>query len=184
MYKIIKNFNKLKKLDFYFETNKGVSIQLNKFQCLERIAHFIIFLLILYICYSCCNWLGEKLTDTAFDKQYMYSIFLIPMFIYIKDFNDVFDACFAKAIYYQGYISIRKGFFYHYYDKLYIKDINNIELYRSVGGKLFGYCTLTFYAIGGIVQIPYIIDNTHNAKIIKRIIEATEQNQKISQNKI
>ena len=75
-----------------------------------------------------------------------------------------------------------KVFFYHYYDKLYIKDINNIELYRSLGGKIYGYCTLNFYAIGGMVQIPYVKDNTHNAKIIKHIIEAAEQNQKIEKN--
>ena len=84
-----------------------------------------------------------------------------------------------RAIYPKEYIPVKKGLFYRSYDKLYIKDINNIELYRSLGGKLFGYCTLNFYAIGGLVQIPYVIDNTHNVQIIKQIVEATEQNQKI-----
>ena len=184
MCKIIKNFNKPKRIDCFFDTKKGTSIQLNKYQCLERIIHFVLFLFSLYVCYTFCNWIGQVLLGASFDNQYMYSVFLIPLFLYIKDFQNVFDACFVKAIYYNEFITVRKGFLYCSYDKLYIKDINNIELYRSVGGKLFGYCTLTFYAIGGIVQIPYIIDNTHNAKIIKRIIEATEQNQKISQNKI
>lgn len=180
----IKNLNKPKKLDCFFETNKGQTIQLNKLQCIERIAHFLLFLFILVICYNCCNWLGEKLTDSIFDKQYMYSIFLIPLFLYIKDFNNIFDACFAEAIYCEEYITVKKGLFYRSYDKLYIKDINNIELYRSLGGKLCGYCTLNFYAIGGLVQIPYVMDNIHNAKIIKQIINFTEQNQKIEQNQI
>ena len=98
---------------------------------------------------------------------------MIPLFLYIKDFNNIFDACFARAIYHKEYITVKKGLFYRSYDKLYIKDINNIELYRSLGGKLFGYCTLNFYAIGGLVQIPYVIDNTHNVQIIKQIVEAT-----------
>ena len=85
----IKNFNKPKKLDCFFETNKGQIIQLNKLQCIERITHFLLFLLILVICYISCNWLGERLTDSVFDKQYMYTL-LVKYFkeIYLmKIFN-------------------------------------------------------------------------------------------------
>ena len=107
----------------------------------------------------------------------MYSIFLIPLFIYIKDFNDIFDSLFTKAIFNEKFITVKKGFLYKHYDKLYIKNLNNIELHRSFFGKIFGYCRLDFYAIGGFVSIPFVKDTPHNAQLIKNLMKQTEKNQ-------
>lgn len=89
-----------------------------------------------------------------------------------------FDSCFVKAQISENCITVKRGFLFTKYDKLYLRDVNNIEYYRSLGGKLFGYGQVDFYAIGGILNLPYVKDSEHNFNIIKGIIKNIQNNQK------
>ena len=140
-----KNFNTPKNIDNLFIPTSGIQIEIEKKQCIERIVHFILFLSSLWLCYKFCNLLGKYLTKDAFDSSFLYGVLLIPLFYYIKDFQDIFSSCFVKATYNKDFIIVTNGFLYRSYDKLYLRDIDNIELRRSFGGKLFGYCCLDFY---------------------------------------
>ena len=165
-----KNFNNPKEIDNLFIPQSGIMIEIEKKQCIERIIHFILFLFSLWFCYKFCNLLGKYLTKDTFDSSFLYGVLLIPLFYYIKDFQDMFASCFVKAIYCKASIIVTNGFLYRSYDKLYLHDIDNIELRRSFGGKLFGYCCLDFYSFGGALRIPYVKDNKHNLTIISKLM--------------
>ena len=90
----------------------------------------------------------------------------------------MFTSCFAEAMIKDSYISVKHGLLYTKYDKLYLTDLNNIELYRSLCGKIFGYSTLELYAFGGYVCLPYLKNTKNNFKIIKKLMEQTQNNQK------
>lgn len=169
-WKKCKNFNTPKLIDNLFIPKSGIIIEIEKKQCIERIVHFILFVLLLVVCYKVCNFIGKYLAKDTFDSSFLYGVFLIPLFYYITDFQDVFAACFVKAIYCKDSIIVINGFLYRSYDKLYLHDIDNIELHRSFGGKLFGYCSLDFYSFGGALRLPFVKDNKHNLKIISELM--------------
>lgn len=164
-----------RKIDDLFLSEEGTIIEIEKKQCIERITYFVLFILGLYICYRLCNSVGEKITSEDFNTGFLYSVFLLPLFYYIKDFFNMFDSCFTEARYSDGCITVRRGFFYRRYDKLYLDDVDNIELYRSFGGRIFGYSSIYFYSFGGFLELPYVKDNKHNEKKIQEIIEGVQE---------
>ena len=165
---------KLDKLFF----NKGPHFDIRRIQCFENIFTLIFKISLLYFCFNLYDWIGNKwLKD--FQSNDLYSIFIIPLLYSLKDYTNMFNSCFVEAIVTNDYISVKQGFLYKKYDKLYLKDLNNIELYRSLFGKLFGYGTLELYAFGGYVCVPYIKNTKNNFKIIRKLIKNIKTNQKI-----
>ena len=130
------------------------------------------------------NDMGEWLSTNEmlfggkdFDASFLYSMFLLPLLYSLRDVVDFFDACWTRAYVASEYVVVKRGWLYTSFDKLYIKDIDNAEMYKSFLGKKCGYSKITLYAPGGFVVIPFIKDNKQNYKIIKKLLAKIEKNQ-------
>lgn len=75
-----------------------------------------------------------------------------------------------------GYITVKRGLLNIGYDKLYIDEINNIELTRSFCGKFGHYCSIDLYAMGGFLRIPYLKENKENFKVIEELMTIIQHN--------
>lgn len=131
------------------------------------------------------NKIGELLasqewffTESNFDTSFLYSVFLLPLLYSLRDVVHCFDSCWTKAYIEKDCIVVKRGFTYTAYDKLYIKDINNVELHRSLLGKVCGYSDITLFALGGLVSIPFIKDTEQNFEAIETVIKQVSKNQK------
>lgn len=173
-----------KGIDLLFTTSKATTIEIQKLQWIEEVLKCVIAIACGIFLFWAFDKLGnflssiEKLNDYSFNTEYLYSMFSIPLIFYAKNMLYAFDSCFVKAQISENCITVKRGFFFTKYDKLYLRDVNNIEYYRSLGGKLFGYGQVDFYAIGGILNLPYVKDSEHNFNIIKGIIKNIQNNQK------
>ena len=131
------------------------------------------------------NKIGELLasqewffTKSNFDTSFLYSVFLLPLLYSLRDVVHCFDSCWTKAYIEKDCIVVKRGFTYTAYDKLYIKDINNVELHRSLLDKVCGYSDITLFALGGLVSIPFVKDAEQNFKAIESVIKQVSKNQK------
>ena len=126
------------------------------------------------------EWISSKkwfFSENGFDTSFLYSMFLFPLLYSLRDIVYCFDSCWTRAYIGNNSVVVKRGWSYTTYDKLYIKDINNIELYRGFLGKLFGYSNITMYAFGGNVIIPFIKDNKTNYQTIQKLIKQVSKNQ-------
>ncbi|MDW2974867.1 MAG: PH domain-containing protein [Alphaproteobacteria bacterium] len=115
--------------------------------------------------------------DKGFDTSFLYSVFLVPLLYSLRDIVNCFDAWWTRIYIGSKHIVVKGGLFYKKYDKLYVKDIDNAELHRTCMGSLFGYSTLTLYAPGGLVVIPFIKDNERNFERLNKLIKKIDKNQ-------
>ena len=109
-------------------------------------------------------------------SEYLNSLLILPLLYSLRNIKDAFDSLFVKAYIADNYITVRRGFFSTKYDKLYITEVNNIEYYRSLGGKICGYGELDFYAFGGMLSLPYLKEDKHNLQIIREIVKIVNKN--------
>lgn len=172
----MKKRNNLYDLDLLF-FHRGTNFDIQKKQFFEELLNCFIKIVALLVLFYLFDFIGKHY---KFNTDYLYSVFFIPLFLSLKDYKQMFNSCFAEAIVKDSYISVKHGFLYVKYDKLYLKDLNNIELYRSLCGKFFGYSTLELYAFGGYVCLPYLKNTKNNFKLIKKLMEQTQDNQKRS----
>ncbi len=116
--------------------------------------------------------------EGVFNSDLLYSIFLIPALYALKNsFHGFFESCFVVASKNQSSITVRRGWIAKSYDKLFTKEINNAEVYKTFWGACFGYFQIVLYAVGGVISIPYIKDDEHNHKLIADIMEQIKNNQ-------
>ena len=129
------------------------------------------------------RYLAEKnfILEGVFNSDILYSVFLLPMLYTLKESgSDLFSSAFVKAQKTDDAITVKTGWLNKHYDKLFMKDVNNAEVYKSFGGSVFGYYTLVLYALGGNVSIPYIKENEHNTILIKNIMSKIKENQAVN----
>lgn len=182
--KRIKDYLTLKKVqwfkDFYnmdlLFASKGKDFDIQKKQWIEELINCICSIAGLVVLYLLINKLGE-LNFENFNSEILYSIFVIPLLLSLTQYLDMFDSCFVSVKMEETCITVKRGLLYTKYDKLYLKDINNIELYRSILGKVFGYSHMNLYAMGGSVQLPYIKNTKNNFKLIQKIMKIIQENQ-------
>ena len=182
--KKVTNYLALKKVqwfkDFYnmdlFFVSKGKDFDIQKKQFLEEVADGIFSVLKLIFLYYLINYIGKSKFEN-FNSEILYSIFVIPLFLSLRRYFGMFDSCFVSVKMEETCITLKRGFLYTKYDKLYLKDINNIELYRSFCGKIFGYSRMDLYAMGGYIQLPYIKNTKNNFKLIQKIMRKIQENQ-------
>lgn len=150
-------------------------------ESLSRIAFRVVLFCALFLFFNQLGeWLSAKewfFTRGGFDTSFLYSMFLLPLLHSLRDIVHCFDSCWTHAYIVNDSIVVKRGLTYTAYDKLYVKDINNIEMYRGMFGKMFGYSTITMYALGGIVSIPFIKDDKKNHEMIKNLIKQVSKNQ-------
>ena len=174
---------KHKGINLLFEESHAQYIEIQKLQFIEELIRLCCISSIFIILFLVFNKIGNSLSeinilsDFSNHTDYLYSIFILPFIYCLGDIRYAFDSLFVTALIKDNCLTVKRGFFFTKYDKLYLKDVNNIEYYRTLGGKLFGYGRLDLYALGGILTLPYVKDNQHNFRIIKNIINEVKTHQ-------
>jgi len=170
-------------INLLFEESNAQHIDIQKLQFIEELVRLSFIVLVLIGLFVIFNKIGnflykiDILSNFSYHTDYLYSIFILPLIYYLKDIVNAFDSLFVIAIIKDNCLTVKRGLLFTKYDKLYLKDVNNIEYYRTLGGKIFGYGQLDLYAIGGILSLPFVKDNKHNFIIIKNIIKQVKRNQ-------
>lgn len=168
-------FKNFYNMDLLF-ISKGKDFDIQRKQWIEEFINCFCTIFGIYILYLIINKLGE-LKFENFNSEILYSIFVIPLLLSLVQYLDMFDSCFVSVKMEETCITVKRGLLYTQYDKLYLKDINNIELYRSIFGKVFGYSHVDLYAMGGYVRLPYIKNTRNNFKLIQNIMQKIQENQ-------
>lgn len=172
-------------IDSLFTDSSGEKFNIRrKLVLVENILHFGVRLFWLVLAFLGFDALGGYLAkehiilNGVFNSDLLYSIFLIPALYELKNsFHGFFESCFVVASKNQDSITVKRGWVAKNYDKLFIKEINNAEVYKTFIGAWFGYFQLVLYAVGGVISIPYIKDDEHNNKLISDIMDQIKQNQ-------
>ena len=174
--KKIRCFKRVSNMDLLFDSN-GEKFDIQQKQCIEEFVNCVFSVTLLVVLFFISDKIGQ-IQNENFNSETLYSIFMIPLFLSLTKYRDMFDSCFVSVKLEETCITVKRGFLYTKFDKLYMDDINNIELYRSIWGKIFGFSHIDLYAMGGYVQLPYIKDTENNFKLIQKIMTHVQKNQK------
>ena len=117
----------------------------------------------------------EVLQQGGFNSDVLFSVFVLPLLYSLKDVKNCFSSLFVKVWKEDSALTVRRGFFTNKYDKLYFKDVNNVELYQSFGGKIFKYSTVDLYAFGGFLSLPYLKDTRKNREVIALLMQQAQK---------
>jgi len=175
---------KLKKL--FQEEGRCEKLEVVKKQCVEEIIKIILRIVLIASLFFLFNFLGEslvkhkKLIEGGFNSDLLFSLFVLPLLYSLKDIKDCFESCFVKIWISDNYITVKRGFLNKKYDKLYIDDVNNIEMTQTLGGKYLKYLTIDLYALGGFLRMPYLADTEKNFKAISELMKISEKGSKSS----
>jgi len=139
--------------------NPNVPIRTSKFLRSIECAFEIAFKLAgVYLTFLIFNLLGESLLKTDYRADTLFSIVLLPALYIIKDAHVIFAPYFVKVIKSEKYIEAKTGILTQRTDKLGYETVENIEVVRTIGGRLFNYGTIFLYAHGSWVRLPSVID--------------------------
>ena len=178
----LKPSNYMSDMDELFKEEKGIELKIEKKQYFEEIGKICLKVLLLLILFYILNIIGEKLAQNnfliqgGFNSDILYSVLVLPLLYSLKDAKDCLESVFIKVWKGPGYITVKRGFLNIRYDKLYIDEINNIELTRSFCGKFGHYCSIDLYAMGGFLRIPYLKENKENFKVIEELMTIIQHN--------
>lgn len=173
---------KIKKL--FQEDNKCEKLEVVKKQCFEELVKIAFKIFLLISSFFVFNYLGESLAkhklliEGGFNSDILFSFFVLPLLYSLNDIKDCLDACFVEIWRSDKYITVKSGFLNKKYDKLYIDEVNNIEMSQSLGGKIFQYVTIDLYAVGGVLRMPYLADTEKNFKAISELMKVAEKTSK------
>lgn len=170
-------------LNILFEGNE-ITKQLDIARCqfLEELLKIFVKVMCIFLLFLLVNKFGEYLTEqnvlqqSGFNSDVLFSVFVLPLLYSLKDVRDCFGSLFVKVWQDETSITVKRGLFWNKYDKLYLKDLNNIELYQSLCGKIWKYCSLDLYAVGGILSIPYLKYTNKNKKVVSELMEKASKN--------
>ena len=108
-------------------------------ESLSRIAFRVVLFCALFLFFNQLGeWLSAKewfFTRGGFDTSFLYSMFLLPLLHSLRDIVHCFDSCWTDAYIVNDSIVVKRGLTYTAYDKLYVKDINNIKLNKNIYAK-------------------------------------------------
>ncbi len=172
------------KLDALFEGNAGREhLDIQRYQFLEEFAKVVIKIVCVYGLFVGLNWLGEFLArhqviiKGGFNSDVLFSVFVLPLLYSLKDIKNSLESISVTVWKNDTSITVKRGGWRCSYDRLYFKDLNNIEFSRSIGGRIGKYCTLKLYAVGGVTIVPYLKDTDKNCQAVTQLMEIAADNQ-------
>lgn len=171
-----------------FEGNEGrEQLDVEKYQFVEEIAKILLKVLCVYVLFVGLNWLGEFLAHHklfikgGFNSDVLFSVFVLPLLYSLKDVKHCLESLTVTVWKDDTAVTVKRGGLWCKYDKLYFKNLNNIEFERSLGGKIGKYCTLKLYAVGGITTVPYLKDTVKNKRAVAQLMQLAGQQKNLTQ---
>jgi hypothetical protein len=180
--------------ELFENTESCYELDVAKYQCLEEIIKLIGKVFLVCILFWILNFIGKylsthkELLQGNFDSSILFSVFVLPLLYSLKDVKDCFGSLFVKIWKDEKSITVKRGILWIEYDKLYLDDLNNIEMYQSPGGRIAekigritngritGYCSMTLYAVCGVVSLLCLKDTDKNRKVISELMEKAQKN--------
>lgn len=169
-------------IELFEEKSGDCELDVARYQCIEEVCKITGKVLLVCILFWGLNWIGKYLVEHKellhgeFDSGLLFSIFVLPLLYSLKDVKDCFSSLFVKVWQDDTSITVRRGWLRCKYDKLYFQDLNNIELYQSLSGRIGNYCSLDLYAFGGIIAVPHLKDTDKNRKAVSSLMKIAREN--------
>lgn len=98
------------------------------------------------------------------------SLATFPFLTLIKTIPETFHSYFVEIFIADAYIVKKEGYINTTQDKLYLENIDNIELHTTFFGKWFGYSHINLLSFGGSVNLPYVGNSMENKIQLEKII--------------
>jgi len=141
--------------------NSEIEIKTSKFfRSIECALEIAFKLAGVYVTFLLFNLLGKAMLDTDYRADTLFSVVLLPALYIIKDAHVILAPYFVKIKISQRYIESRAGILTQRNDKLGFETVENIEVVRTIGGRLLNYGTIFLYAHGSWVRLPSVINPT------------------------
>jgi hypothetical protein len=167
----------LSRLDAWFDRNDLEDKQYKReikiiCWCL-RLLDFILYVAIEIAALGVVYWIacliGNNLFEDAFQSDLLFSLFILPALYLLKDAPSMINDLWVRAGLSDKELFVRIGIFKICKDQLECKNIENIEVYRSLLGSWLNYGTITVYTYGSSITIPYVKDPFKQVKLIEKI---------------
>ena len=139
------------------------------FPSVESFLEIIIKLFGVCVVYILFKFVGDQLLGDQFRPDTLLSLVVLPAIYILKDSYLMFEPYFVRVSLSDKTVTVESGILTKRLDCLNLKTVENVEMIRTVLGRLLGYGTLNVYAYGSWVEIPYV----ENVSIIKSKIESS-----------
>lgn len=133
---------------------------------LEAIVEIGFKLVAVYFVYLGFNWLVTSLLGKDVSEETLTSILLLPALFIIKDADQIIDPLTVKVHLHSNRVSATRGLAVRVNDTLEYKSVENVEVIKTILGRIAGYSTIRLYSPGGSVEIPF----AYKAEKVTRII--------------
>jgi uncharacterized membrane protein YdbT with pleckstrin-like domain len=127
----------------------------------EAFIEIILKLVGVYLTYLIFNKLGQWLLDADFSSETLFSLLMLPSLYILKSADTVISPWFVKVNISDTEVEARTGVLTQRLDKLNLKNVENIEIISTLGGRIFGYSSIYLYAYGSWVLLPFITNCDH-----------------------
>jgi len=124
----------------------------------------------LFVVYYIFNFIGKNFLDQGFNPEILLSLVVLPAIYILKDLYIVIEPFFVEVSITETNINVKSGILTKKEDTISFKNIENIEIITTLGGRIFDYATLTVFAFGSWVEIPFVKDVMELEKTIKKKI--------------
>jgi len=139
--------------------NTIITLKTSKFvRSIERTFEIILKLAGLYLTYLIFNELGRFLLESDYRADTLFSLVLLPALYIVKDAHIIISPYFVKVYKAKKFIEVQTGIFTQRVDKLGFETVENIEVIKTIGGRIFNYGSIYLYAHGSWVTLPAVID--------------------------
>ncbi|MGI2104858.1 PH domain-containing protein [Shewanella frigidimarina] len=122
----------------------------------EAFIEIILKLVGVYLTYLIFNKLGQGLLDADFSSETLFSLLMLPSLYILKSADTVISPWFVMVNISDTEVEARTGVLTQRLDKLNLKNVENIEIISTLGGRIFGYSSIYLYAYGSWVLLPFI----------------------------
>ena len=130
----------------------------------------ILELLGIFLIYFVINQLAYVIVGKDFNNDFLYALVFLPIISVVQDIPRIAQSIFVRVAVCDDYIICKTGFIRKFIDKLYLKNVDNIEIHTTIWGEWFNYGAITLYSFGGSIHLPFLKNPYKVYAVLKRKI--------------
>lgn len=142
-------------------------------RAVEAFLEIVVRILGLILVFCIFKAIGKYFVED-FSEDILLSVVILPSIYVLKDIFTVIEPYTVRVKSDDLYFEVQRGFATQKKDRLLLRNIDNVEVTRTLLGRHFQFCTINLYSAGGFLQIPFVKDGCAN-QLIARVEKEIEQ---------
>lgn len=124
----------------------------------------------IFLLYFLINQLAYVVVGKNFNNDFLYALVFLPIISIVREIPSIAQSIFVRIAVCDEYIICKTGFVRKFIDKLYLKNVDNIEIHTTIWGEWFNYGAITLYSFGGNIHLPFLKNPYKMYAMLKRKI--------------